>query len=80
MRFMEGFWREFDDPCLEIHELMEAEGHVMVSLTQRGRGKQSGAEASWNVWQLWTVRDGRVVRGQGFTSKSEALEAVGLRQ
>jgi hypothetical protein len=26
-----------------------------------------------------TVRDGKVVRGQAFTSREQALEAVGLR-
>jgi hypothetical protein len=79
-RFVEGFWGEFDDAREEIHEFIDAGDHVLVSLTQRGRGKQSGVETRWNTWHVWTVRDGEVVRGQGFTSRDEALEAVGLRQ
>ena len=49
-----------------------------ASLKLRGRGKQSGVETSWDIWQIWTVRDGKVVRGQGFTSREEALAAAGL--
>lgn len=46
-------------------------------LTIRGRGKQSGIEVSWDIWQRWTLRDGKIARGQGFTSKAAALEAAG---
>ena len=53
---------------------------MLVSLTNRGRGKQSGANVSWHVWQVGTVRDGKLVRAQGFTSRDEALEAVGLSE
>src|SRR6266542_1379749 len=43
-RVAEVFWGEFDDPHVEIHELIDAEDQVFVSATFRGRGKQSGAE------------------------------------
>ena len=69
---------EFEDSCLEIHELIEAGNRVVVGATLRGRGKQSGIEASWELWHLWIMRGGRVVRGQGFTSRKQALEAAGL--
>ena len=62
--------------ALEIGELIEAGDQVLAELTLRGRGKQSGVEASWDVWQLWTVQDGKMVRGEGFTSREEALEAA----
>jgi ketosteroid isomerase-like protein len=34
----------------------------------------------WDVlWAaVWTVRDGKAVRGQGYMTKEEALEAVGV--
>jgi uncharacterized protein len=79
-RFMEGFWDEFDDACLEAHEFIEAGDQVLVSLTVRGRGKRSGAETSWTFWHLWALRDGTIVRGQGFFNREEALEAAGLRE
>ena len=65
-----------------IHELVEAGDRVLAAVALRGRGKQSGVEggveASWDVWHLWTFHNGKVVRGQGFTTRDEALEAGGL--
>jgi ketosteroid isomerase-like protein len=79
-RVAEVFWGEFDDPHVEIHELIDAEDQVFVSATFRGRGKQSGAEVSWDLWGVWTVRDRRMVRWQGFRERDAALEAAGLRE
>jgi ketosteroid isomerase-like protein len=79
-QFLGQWWGEFDEPRVEVHELIEARDQVLAFLTFRGHGKQSGVETNWSLWQLWTVRDGEVVRGQGFTSREEALEAVGLRE
>ena len=69
---------EFDDVRVEVHDLIGTGDQVLVLRTSRGRGKKSGVEASWTTWQLWTVLDGEMVRGQGFTSKEAALEAAGL--
>jgi ketosteroid isomerase-like protein len=79
-RFLETFLNEFSDFRLEVHELIEAGDQVLVSQTMRGRGKQSGVEANWRVWFLWTYREGKTVRGQGFTSRDEAFEAAGLSE
>ena len=79
-RFLGWLWEEFDEPHIEVHEIIEAGDQVLVSLTNRGRGKQSGANVSWHVWQVGTVRDGKVVQAQGFTSRDEALEAVGMSE
>ena len=79
-RFVRWLWDEFDDAHLEIHELIEAGDHVVASYVIEGRGKQSGAAASWHIWQVWTLRDGKVVRGQGFVAREEALEAAGLEE
>ncbi len=69
---------EFDNPSIEIHELIEAGDHVLASVTLRGRGKQSGAEASWKVWHLWTVHDGKITHGKGFATGDEARGAAGI--
>ena len=52
----------------------------MVGLTLSGRGKRSGVETSWNIWQVWTFREGKFFRGHGFTSRDEALKAAGLSE
>jgi ketosteroid isomerase-like protein len=73
-----AFWGEFDDARIEVHEFVDAGDQVLATLTVRGRGKQSGAESRWTLWELWTVRDGKLVHGQAITSRDEALEAAGL--
>jgi uncharacterized protein len=77
-RFMELWWSEFDDPHIEVHELIEVGDQVLASLTLGGRGKQSGVETTWDIWHLWTVETDRVIGQQVFTSRDDALEAAGL--
>jgi hypothetical protein len=43
--------------------LTDAGDQVLAAVTLRRSGKQSGVETSWDIWQLWTVRDERFVRG-----------------
>jgi ketosteroid isomerase-like protein len=70
---------EFSDARAEIDELIDAGDRVLVGITVRGRGKQSGVESGWHLWHLWTLRDGKIVRGEGFTARADALEAAGMR-
>lgn len=71
---------QFENPRIEIAKLIEAGDRVLAEVVLRGRGKQSGVEVSWDVWNLWTIQDGRVVHGQAFTSEQKALEAAGLSE
>jgi ketosteroid isomerase-like protein len=79
-KFLSAFWDEFEDARIELRELIDAGDHVLASITMQGRGKRSGVEARWDIWQLWTLRDGKGVRAQAFTSRDAALEAAGLRE
>jgi ketosteroid isomerase-like protein len=78
--FLEWIWSEFERPSMKVHELVDAGDQVMAAVTLRGRGKQSGVETSWDVWHVWTVEHGKVVHGQAFTSRAEALKAARLRE
>jgi ketosteroid isomerase-like protein len=77
-RFSRWIRDEFDDARLQVQEIIDVGDRVMVSLIASGRGKQSGVEASWNIWQVWTLRGGKVVSGEGFVSREDALQAAGL--
>ena len=76
--FIAGLYGEFDEPRADVSELLDAGDQVLVSATARGRWKLSGVETTWDTWQPWTVRNGKLVRGQGFTSREEAVAAAGL--
>ena len=79
-RVVEALWGEFDNPRVELRELIDAGDQLFVAATVRGRGKHSGVETSWDIWGVWTVREGRAVRWQGFTERAPALEAAGLSE
>jgi hypothetical protein len=57
---------------------MDAGGQVLVGITARERRKQSGVESGWRLWHVWTLRHGKIVHGQGFSDRAEALDGAGL--
>jgi ketosteroid isomerase-like protein len=63
----------FDDFSVELLDVEELGGHVVVSMRQRGRGKASGAEVDDHITHVWTLRDGRAVRLQSFARHDDAL-------
>jgi ketosteroid isomerase-like protein len=78
--FMGWLRSEFADVHAEVDDLIDAGETVFVESTLRGRGRQSGAQAKFTFWQVWTVQNGKFVQGQGFASRAEALEAAGLSE
>ncbi len=56
-------------------------GDEVVALGQVwGSGRGAGIEVARPHGQIWTFRDGRVIRMRWFHSHSEALEAAGERE
>ena len=54
--------------------------HVIADVRIRATGKSSGADVVWDHCQVWTFRDGRVVRWLLANDRTEALKAVGLEE
>jgi hypothetical protein len=66
-------WEEWSVEPLEI----EVRGDkVLVHTRVRGRGMGSGVEAELEYWQLWTYRNGKAIRQQGFATREEAERAA----
>jgi ketosteroid isomerase-like protein len=63
-------WSEFRD----LGDRVLAFGHV------KARGRGSGMELDSPMGWVFTVRSGKVVKAEGFLSRAEAFEAVGLRE
>ena len=70
----------FDDFAVEAEDVNGAGDHVVVRMRQSGRGKETGALVENRVWQVFTLRAGKIVRCSGFQSEADALAAAGLRQ
>jgi hypothetical protein len=43
-------------------------------------GRGSGIPVEAMIYNVWTVRQGKAVRVRGYLSRSDALEAAGLRE
>ncbi len=82
LQFWETWRSAFDDFRLELEEIIDAGDRIIVFAAVHGRGAGSGAEVKTPSFpQVWTFgEDGRPVRVEMFTSRAEALEAVGLEE
>jgi ketosteroid isomerase-like protein len=61
----------------ELEEAIDMGDHVFTVLCHRAKGKGSGVAVEGHIAQIWTFRDGKVVRYRGFHDKTEALRAAG---
>lgn len=79
------FWRgwagTWDDFEFSIDKIVDAgDGDVVVRVHQAGTGRGSRAAVTFHFGQVWTVRDGRIVRFRAFPDFGQALEAGGLSE
>jgi ketosteroid isomerase-like protein len=72
-----GAFPDFHVEILEVRDLGE---FIVLALRLRGRGAESDTPVDAAVWHVNQFRDGKVIRWRVYTSESEALEAVGLRE
>ncbi len=79
-RFLEEEWLgNWDLHEARVENVLDAGDHVVVFWSQRMVGRGSGAPAELKSAQVWTLRDGKVVRIDNYTDHAEAVEAAGLR-
>ena len=78
--FMDNWLSSWDEWESESVELIDAGDDVVQVARQRGKGAGSGVSVEMSYAQVWTLRDGKVVRVRLYASKAEALEAVALRE
>ena len=73
----EGEWDEYEATAEEFVDMGD---RVVATLHFHGRGRGSGVETDARFYEVYTVRDGKIVRMDEFTERSEALEAAGLSE
>ena len=75
------YWETFEDFHSEIDEVIHADGeHVVADVRDSGRMRGSDSEISNRRFQVWTFREGKVVRLSVHTDRNRALEAAGLSE
>jgi ketosteroid isomerase-like protein len=77
-RFWVTWLAAWEDITFE-YELRDAGEHVVALIEQQMHGSEE-MEVEGRYAQLWTFKDGEVVRWKGFADQRKALEAAGLSE
>jgi ketosteroid isomerase-like protein len=81
MRAALEHWRaEWEDYRVMPEGFVDVDDKVVATVRLRGRGRGSGVEIDALFHDVYTLRDGKIVRMDQFTERSEALRAVGLEE
>lgn len=69
----------WEDWTVVVEDTREAaDGRVVIVMTMRARGRESGVTVESRTAHVWTVRDGMLWRNQMFREPERALEELGL--
>jgi ketosteroid isomerase-like protein len=79
LRFWTAFLETFERVEIKVDEFIERGDHVVMPNRVRVWGRD-GVEATAHSVQVATIRRGRIVRWTLYQEKSEAFDAVGLRE
>jgi uncharacterized protein len=75
LRSFSHFWHKFEFEPIEIRA---AGDRVLAVVIERGRSAHNNIEVSQLFVHVWTLREGKAVRLDGFYDKAAALETLGL--
>ena len=78
-QFLDEWGEGWQHIQIDAHEFIEVGEHVVVPWTMRGTGR-GGIEVVARTCWAFKIRDGRLAAITYFETKSEALEAVGMRE
>jgi ketosteroid isomerase-like protein len=80
-RYLEQWIESFDGMHADVEEYIDVgDDRVFTWSRFTGLGRTSGAPADWYLATIFTMRDGKVVRGEEYFDRNEALEAAGLKE
>jgi ketosteroid isomerase-like protein len=78
--YAENTWM-WEGAEFEYAEMIDGRnGKIAAQIVAELQGRASGAGVRWDLWQVATHRDGRLLRLEWFTDREQALEAVGLSE
>ena len=80
-RYLEDWIDMFDDVTNVPEEVLDlGDDRVIAVQHATGRAKASGVQTDIRYAVVYTLRDGKIVRGREYLDRAEAFEAVGLRE
>jgi ketosteroid isomerase-like protein len=74
-------WGEMwgEDWEVELQDVIDAGEDRAIAVTQERGRSQSGAEVIARYWDLYVVRNGKIVYRKSFSDADEAFQEAGLR-
>jgi ketosteroid isomerase-like protein len=78
VRAYESWSEAWESLSWDLNEIVDNSGWVFVALQMRAKGRGSAIEIVSETFNVFTLRDGLITKGQFFTDREEALEAAGL--
>jgi ketosteroid isomerase-like protein len=80
-RYVQDWLDTFEDITSVPTELLDAgDDRVIAVIHVTGRARLSGVTTELRYAIVYTVRDGKIVRGREYANRQQALEAVGLEE
>jgi uncharacterized protein len=71
-------WFEaFEEFTIEAEDFVADGDRILVTMRQRARGKGSGLEVEERFYQLFTIRDGKVLRFEEYSDEADVVKALG---
>src|SRR3954453_14110899 len=80
LEYHERVFGEFESVRIEFEELLSEGDSVVIISRQQTVPRGSEAEIVQRVVEVWTIRDGLFAERKPFSTRAEALEAVGLSE
>jgi ketosteroid isomerase-like protein len=79
-------WRDqvfdvFTNARVEPEDIVDVHGDgttVLMLLRSTGTASYTGIEADYEWAAVWTIRDGKVLRAQGYLNRADAVAAAGV--
>jgi ketosteroid isomerase-like protein len=78
--YMDRWEGEWEELRTNAEEFIDAGERVFVTVHFWGRGKASGIEVDARLYEVFIVRDGKIIAMDEFSERSPALEAAGLSE
>jgi hypothetical protein len=72
------FWSDLQVESLEV--LNADDDHVVIDFEFTARGKTSGVDTRLRIWEVYWLRQSKIIRRQLFSTEADALKAVGLAE
>ena len=78
--YIENVWEHFERVRIEAEELLDAGDQVVAVTTLHAVPKRGQQEMTFQIVEVFTIRDGLLAERRSYSTRNEALEAAGLSE